>query len=81
MANISASARLFETRSLPLSLAVTLTALPSMSLLPVAPFLSRRALREGGFSPPHRARFCYFPRFHAEAEVEYRCGSAQGDLT
>ena len=33
------SASLIETRSLPLSLAVTLTALPSMSLLPVAPFL------------------------------------------
>src|SRR6266567_6774069 len=29
---------LIETRSLPLSLAVTLTALPSMSLLPFAPF-------------------------------------------
>ena len=34
----STSSFLIETRSLPMSLAVTLTALPSMSLLPVAPF-------------------------------------------
>ena len=46
---------LIETRSLPLSLAVTLTVLPSMSLLPVAPF----------FLQPSPA-FCHFSRFPSE---------------
>jgi len=37
----AAASFLLETRLLPLSLAVTLTVLPSMSLFPLAPFLTR----------------------------------------
>ena len=43
---------LIETRSLPVSLAVTLTALPSMSLLPVAPFF----LHPSNFATDLRSR-------------------------
>src|SRR5439155_24264090 len=49
---------LIDTRSLPLSLAVTLTALPSMSLLPIAPF----------FLLPSSLVLCYFPRFMESLE-------------